>query len=86
MRYIDYNVEQAIRKFQIDLKEFAELLEENNILTNEAYLNYEHTLQKGLKMKKLIKEYKKTNVVDWINGLLISILITTFFIICVYQY
>ena len=44
MRYIDYNVEQAIRKFQIDLKEFAELLEENNILTNEAYLNYEHTL------------------------------------------
>ena len=47
MRYIDYNVEQAIRKFQIDLKEFAELLEENNILTNEAYLNYKHTLQKG---------------------------------------
>ena len=44
MRYIDYNVEQAIRKFQIDLKEFAELLEENNILTNEAYLNYKHTL------------------------------------------
>ena len=37
-------------------------------------------------MKKLIKEYKKTNGVDWINGLLISILITTFFILCIYQY
>ena len=37
-------------------------------------------------MKKLIKEYKKTNVVDWINGLLISILTTTFFIAVIYQY
>ena len=44
MRYMDYNVDQALTKFKIDLKEFAELLEENNILTNEAYLNYEHTL------------------------------------------
>ena len=44
MRYIDYNVDQAITKFKIDLKEFAELLEENNILTSEAYLNYRHTL------------------------------------------
>ena len=37
-------------------------------------------------MKKLIKEYKKTNVVDWINGLLISILTTALFITVIYQY
>jgi len=37
-------------------------------------------------MKKLIKEYKKTNVVDWINGFLLSILGTIFFIIVIYQY
>jgi len=37
-------------------------------------------------MKKLIKEYKKTNVVDWINGFLMSILGTILFIIFIYQY
>ena len=37
-------------------------------------------------MKKLIKEYKKINVVDWINGFLLSILGTIFFIIVIYQY
>ena len=37
-------------------------------------------------MKKLIKEYKKTNGVDWINGLLISILGTALFIAVIYQY
>ena len=37
-------------------------------------------------MKKLIKEYKKTNGVEWINGFLLSILGTIFFIIVIYQY
>ncbi len=37
-------------------------------------------------MKKLIKEYKKTNVTDWINGLMISILGSVFFIAVIYQY
>ncbi len=37
-------------------------------------------------MKKLIKEYKKTNGVDWFNGFLLSILGTIFFIIVIYQY
>ena len=37
-------------------------------------------------MKKLIKEYKKTNGVDWINGFLLSILGTAFFIAVIYQY
>ena len=37
-------------------------------------------------MKKLIKEYKKINRVEWINGFLLSILGTIFFIIVIYQY
>jgi hypothetical protein len=37
-------------------------------------------------MKKLIKEYKKTNSVEWINGLLITILGTALFITVIYQY
>jgi hypothetical protein len=37
-------------------------------------------------MKKLIKEYKKTNVIDWINGFLLSILGTALFIAVIYQY
>jgi len=37
-------------------------------------------------MKKLIKEYKKINGVDWFNGLLITILGTAFFIAVIYQY
>ena len=37
-------------------------------------------------MKKLIKEYKKTNGVDWINGFLLSIIGTALFIAVIYQY
>lgn len=37
-------------------------------------------------MKKLMKEYKKTNGVDWINGFLLSILGTILFITIIYQY
>ena len=37
-------------------------------------------------MKKLIKEYKKTNVVDWFIGFLISIMGTALFILVIYQY
>ena len=37
-------------------------------------------------MKKLIKEYKKTNAADWINGFLLSILGTALFIAVIYQY
>ncbi len=37
-------------------------------------------------MKKLIKEYKKTNGVEWINGFLLSILGTALFIAVIYQY
>ena len=37
-------------------------------------------------MKKLIKEYKKTNGFEWINGLLITILGTALFITFIYQY
>ena len=37
-------------------------------------------------MKKLMKEYKKTNGVEWINGFLLSILGTALFIAVIYQY
>ena len=37
-------------------------------------------------MKKLIKEYKKINGVEWIYGFLLSIVGSIFFIIVIYQY
>ena len=41
MRYMDYDFKTALNKFKGDLKDYVELLEDNNIYTHEAYLeNY----------------------------------------------
>ena len=38
MRYMDYDFKEALDKFKIDLKDYVELLKDNNIYTHEAYL------------------------------------------------
>ena len=42
--YHGYHLGQARKMFKIDLNDLAELLEENNILTNDAYIRYGHTI------------------------------------------
>ncbi len=44
MTYYGYPIGQARKMFKIDLNDLAELLEENNILTNDSYIEYGHTI------------------------------------------
>ena len=42
--YHGYHLGQARKMFKIDLNDLTELLEQNNILTNDAYIRYGHTV------------------------------------------
>ena len=44
MTYYGYTIGRARKMFKIDLNDLAELLEENNILTNDSYIRYGHTI------------------------------------------
>ena len=44
IRYFDYPISDAIKMFKIDLNDLTTLLEENNILTNDAYIRFGHTI------------------------------------------
>ena len=44
MRYFDYSIGDARRMFKIDLEDLTKLLEENNILTNESWIRFGHTI------------------------------------------
>jgi len=44
IRYFDYPISDARKMFKIDLNDLRTLLEENNILTNDAYIRFGHTI------------------------------------------
>ena len=44
IRYCGYPISHARKMFKIDLNDLKELLEENNILTNDSYIRYGHTI------------------------------------------
>jgi len=44
IRYCGYPINRARKMFKIDLNDLKELLEENNILTNDSYIRYGHTI------------------------------------------
>jgi len=44
MRYYDYPISDARKMFKIDLEDLTTLLEENNILTNDSWIKYGHTI------------------------------------------
>ena len=44
IRYFDYPISDARKMFKIDLNDLTTLLEENNILTNDAYIRFGHTI------------------------------------------